>query len=56
MANRPRCGLLSTNAGNVLMPFNTLLQTGLVAILRGVKPDEIVAIGEKRCRRWTPPD
>ena len=30
------------------MPFNTLLQkTGLVAILRGVKPDEIVAIGEK---------
>lgn len=30
------------------MPFKTLLQkTGLVAILRGVKPDEIVAIGEK---------
>ncbi len=39
------------------MPFNTLLQkTGLVAILRGVKPDEIVAIGEKTVRRRIPPD
>ncbi len=34
------------------MPFNTLCKTGLVAILRGVKPDEIVAIGEN----CTPPD
>ncbi|MDO1871373.1 hypothetical protein Q2366_26960 [Escherichia coli] len=30
------------------MPLNTCLQkTRLVAILRGMKPDEIVAIGEK---------
>ena len=47
MANRPRCRV-TVHQRQGMYPCHLIrfCKTGLVAILRGVKPDEIVAIGE----------